>query len=184
MINLLPKQEKENLELLTKKKLSIVVGGVLMVSLGCLALILWALSLYILQQSYAQKITLDATAKTYQTPDIIATKNLIKKYNASFAAIDAFYKKSIYVSEALKLVSEIQKPANLRLTSIDMQTNKNTGKITMTIRGISETRDDLMAFKNNIENNEKISNVYFPLNNWIKPSDINFYMTLEIGSAG
>ena len=193
MINLLPPKEKEKLLFEKNKKLTIVLGNIIIISLVCLILILFSLNLYILGDVNYQRIILDNTKKKYQTQDFLLFQNLIKKYNASLVQVDNFYKEEIYFSDILKTISEIERPKGVYLTSLTINkvkeknlgvsaTSKSlaSGKIKVTIFGISDTRDNLLAFKENIENNKEITNIYFPPNSWIKPSNINFNLTFEI----
>lgn len=193
MINLLPPKEKEELLFEKNKKLIIVLGNVFLISLICLSLVLFSLHVYILGEINYQRIILDDTKKKYQTPDFLSFESIIQKYNASLVAIDTFYKKEIYFSDILKTISEIQRPKGVSITSIAINAMKennlpasakpkalSAGKTKVTISGMSDTRDDLLIFKSNIENNQKVTNVYFPPNSWIKPSDISFNLTFEI----
>ena len=192
MINLLPPKEKEELILEKNKKLVVILGNVVLISLVCLALVLFSLKFYILGEISSEKSFLDNTEKKYQNPDFLHFKNLLQKYNAKLIKIDAFYKKEIYFSGILKTILEIQRPKGLSLISININKTKEdnppqsttqktlrTGNIKVTISGISDTRDNLLIFKRNIENNKEIENLYFPPYDWIKPKDINFYLTFE-----
>lgn len=182
MINLLPPEEKERLILEKKKKLVIVLGNVIIISLICLILILFSLKFYILGEITSQKIALDNIEKKYQTPDFLLFKQIVQKYNSILVKIDNFYKKETYFNDALETILEIQKPDGLYLSDISVARIKENNKIKVTASGISDNRDNLSILKSNIENNEKIENFYFPPNNWIKPKDIEFYLTFEIMS--
>ena len=186
MINLLPPKEKEELSLEGNKKLVIVLGNLVLISLVCLILILFSLKFYILKEISYQKIVLDNTEKKYQASNFLSFKEIIQKYNANLVKIDNFYKKEIKVSDILKTILEVPRPEGLYFENISVENNKNgteNKKTKVTISGISKTRDNLLIFKENIENSKTIENVYFPPSNWVKNKDINFYLTLETKEA-
>ncbi len=192
MINLLPPKEKEELISERNKKLAIVLGNIIVISLACLALILFSLKFYILREINYQKNIYDNNEEKYQNPDFLLFKGLVEKYNTTLVQINDFYKKEIYFNDILKNVIEIQRPAGLYLTSIDIHRVKEdnlptsatsetlrAGKIKVSLSGVSNTRDNLLIFKSNIEKDEKIENVYFPSHNWIKPKDIIFNLNFN-----
>ncbi|MBI2050161.1 MAG: hypothetical protein HYT35_01750 [Candidatus Staskawiczbacteria bacterium] len=179
MINLLPPQEKENLLLERDKKLAIVLGYTIIIPLICLSLILFSVKLYISGQANRQKSILLATQTKYQTSDFLFYNDLIKKYNADLAKANAFYKKDLKFSDVIKIILGIPRPAELFFSDISIESSQDE-KIKIAIFGKSNTRDDLLIFKNNLENSGKIENVYFPPNNWIKAKNIDFYLTLEV----
>ena len=180
MINLLPPKEKEYLFLERNRKLVIILGYITIISLICLALVLFSLKFYILGQLNRQKNILDITETKYQTSDFSFYNNLIKKYNTDLVKANTFYKKEIYFSDVIKTILDIQRPDGLFFNDMSIKYSEEDNKIKTTISGISNTRDNLLIFKNNIENNNKIENIYFPPNSWIKTKNINFYITFEI----
>lgn len=188
MINLLPPQEKEHLLLEKRKKLIIILGWVFLMFLIFLTLVLFSVKFYILTQASWQEEVLTDLKNTYQTPDFLFFKDIIQKHNLSLKTADNFYKKEIYVSNALKAIAAIDRPAALHLTDVTvghlpLQPGQAQDTMLVTIFGVSDTRDSLVIFKSNVEQIHNIKNVYFPPNNWIKSADINFYMTFEVGLA-
>lgn len=180
MINLLPPQEKSELLMEKNKKLIVVLGCLILISLVYLSLILSALKYYILENITYQKTILESNEKKYQTKDFMDIKTQIQKYNASLGKVSNFYSKEIYLSNAIEEITLIPRPDGVVFDSITLSKKPTDTKIKVTISGTSKTRDNLLLFKNNIESNKKMENINFPPNNWIKPSDISFYMTLEI----
>ena len=163
------------------KKLAIIIGSMILISLCCLVLVLISLKFYILKEVFYQKTILSNIEKQYQTPDSMQVKGILQKYNKTFASIDNFYKTEIYFSDILKIILEVQRPQDLYFTNIVMEKSKDKeNRVKVGISGVSNTRDDLLVFKDNINGNKKIENVYFPPDSWIKQKDINFSLTFEI----
>ena len=183
MINLLPPKEKEGIISERNEKLAVVLGNLFIISLVCLALVLISLKFYILSEDTYSKINLESVKEKYQTSEFLSLKESIQKYNADLIKIDDFYKKEIYFSDALKVILNTKRPSGLYLNSINISeilNIKESDRVKAVISGVSNTRDDLQVFRDNLENNKKIVNVYFPPNSWVKPADVNFSITLEI----
>ncbi|MCX6723258.1 MAG: hypothetical protein NT094_04335 [Candidatus Staskawiczbacteria bacterium] len=179
MINLLPLEEKQEILLERKKKLSIIFGIIILVFLICLTLILLSIKFYILAETDYQKNILKQIEKEYQTPDFINSNNTIKKYNGILTQLDSFYKKEIYFNQALDITTKIKSPENLYLTSFSLNRDKN-GIIQVSVSGVSYTRDNLLIFKKSIEDDKEIKNPHFSTESWISPKDVKFSLTFEI----
>ena len=178
MINLLPPQEKEQLLLEKRRRLLMVLGNVLLIFLVFLTLVLFSVKFYILGQAVYQTQILTTLENQYQTPDFLFYKDLIEKHNYSLVLADQFYKKETSVSDAVKMISGIEKPAGLYLTNVTIEKGKDNA-IMASVSGISNNRDSLINFKSKIEEQKNIKNIYFPATNWIKPADFPFYVTFE-----
>jgi len=189
MINLLPPEEKELLIFEQRKNLAIIICIIFLAYLLSLALIFLIVNFSILLKIQQQQDMLSNSEKLYQNSDFVFFKNLVEKNNQSLNIIDKFYKNNSYVSDVVKSISEVEKPSGLNLTditiergaSVAIKVNQKDNGTTMrvTLLGLSDDRDTLSAFKENLEKNQKISNIDFPADNWLKAKDINFYLTFQ-----
>lgn len=185
MINLLPPNEKAELLAQRNKRLIIVLGNIILVFLICFILILFSLKFHILSEIRHQKYDLDNAEKNYQMPLTISTKDAIKQYNASLIKLEDFYKKETYISQVLKDVLDIPRSSGLYFSEVTIlkddknKTNQSSGNIKIFLSGTSATRDNLLVFKNNIEESKKIKNLYFPPESWVKDKNIHFNITFE-----
>lgn len=175
MINLLPPKEKEILLSEINKKLIVVLGIAVLVFLIFLSLVFFFLRYYFLQELFFQKEELSAAEKKYENSDIVRLGQVIGEYNADLAEINDFYKNKIYFSNLLKEISEIQEPEGLRLTRIISEKGSKTS-----VFGESKNRDALLAFKENLEKSEKIIEVEFSPNSWIKAKDVEFQFVFTV----
>ncbi|MBI3631459.1 MAG: hypothetical protein HY219_01155 [Candidatus Staskawiczbacteria bacterium] len=180
MINLLPPKEKEQLFLEKNKKLVVILGCILTISLICLALVLFLIKLYVSERVNNQKSILNFIETKNQAPDFSYYNDLIEKYNTNLIKVNTFYKKEIYFSDVIKTILDVQKPDGLFFNDMSIENDKENNKTKVAVFGTSDTRDNLLIFKNNIESNNKIRNVYFPANSWTKTKDVNFNVTFEI----
>lgn len=150
-----------------------------MVGLVCLILILLSFELYILSETDYQKIVSIQAKKDNQASDFVKLVNDIKRYNKTLAQINSFNKKEIYLNQILQTVVNVPRPAGVHLMNFSM-TRDDKGTIKGGISGISDTRDNLLLFKRNIESVEQIKNPYFSPESWTKPQNTNFSLMFEI----
>jgi hypothetical protein len=190
MINLLPPQEKKAIILDQTKNLAIILCVIFLAYFISLALILLIVNFSILITMQQQQDILTNSKKIYQDSDFIFYENVVEQNNQNLTKIDSFYKNNAYVSDALKEISGIDKSSGLSLTSIlvnqgklgDIKANQkpdNSKVLTVTLLGISDNRETLSQFKQNLEKDPKITNMVFPPDNWLKSTDINFSLTFE-----
>jgi len=182
MINLLPPEEKQKLLILKKERLAMVLGIVVLVALICMTLILLAIKFYILMDTDYQRSILSQADKSQQASGSAGFNAIIKKYNVILVQLDSFYTKEIYFSRAMDIINGVEKPKNLYITNFSLIRDK-TGKIQMSLYGISDTRNNLLTFKNNIERDKGIINPSFSPDSWIRPKNANFSLTFEIHEA-
>ncbi len=179
MINLLPLQEKIKLEKEQNRKLVLVLSFILLISLLCFVLLLLSLYFYIMVQVSYQKSLLDDARQQYQTKDFLQYKSIIKSSNQILAKANVFYKKELYFSQALAVISSIAKPDGVLFHDITMQHIGDKG-ISVAVTGSADNRENLLQFKTSVEAAKEITSAYFPPDNWIKSKDINFHVTFEI----
>jgi len=180
MINLLPPQEKRDLYSQAQTKLAIVLGNMALIVVVCLLLMLISLKFYLLGQVDYYQSLLQIAEKEYGTPSILAAKETVKNYNADLAKIDAFYRQQNNLSDALALVSTIQKPPGIHFSGISIAREKGAMTMLVTVSGTSDTRDTLIALRDTLSKNPKIQNVAFPPDSWTKDSAIDFQVTFQI----
>jgi Tfp pilus assembly protein PilN len=179
MINLLPSEDKKKLVLEEKKSLAKVWGLIVLVSLICLVLILLSIRFYILSETDYQKIILEQAQKEDLTMGLEKLNSDVQKYNGILEQLNSFYKKEVYYSQILEDINNILHPDGLYLTNFSLTRDKNA-MIKISLSGYSNTRENLLVFKKNIEQDQKIKNPSFSPTSWVKPKDVDFSLTLEI----
>ncbi|MEK7124284.1 MAG: hypothetical protein AAB877_01175 [Patescibacteria group bacterium] len=181
MINLLPPKEKERLLQEKNLKLAVILGNIVLVSIISLILVLVSVKFYILSQAEYHKTALSEIEKKYKTPEFLFFDNYIKTQNVKLQRVDNFLDNQSSFADSVKLILDIERPPGLSFSNILMHTDKESGnKIKTSISGFVDNRENLLIFKKNIENSQKIKNINFPPNNWIKPENIEFFLSFEI----
>lgn len=183
MINLLPIKEREELILAQNKKIAIILGFAILIISICLILILLSIKFYILGESVSQKFILEQAENKYQTSDFLTYKGLLQGYNKNFIQLKSFYKDKVQFNAALKNILEVERPEGVYFTDLFLTRSEDTNKIEAKLFGISNTRDNLLLFKKNLEERPKgypeIKNPNFSSESWINSKDISFYLTFE-----
>ncbi len=182
MINLLPPKEKEGFTLEIKKNLFITLGGIVLICLISLILVLFSLKFYILGEVNSRKIIFDQQEKRYQTPDFLLYKGIMQNYNDDLSKIRSFLNREIYFNDVLKNILEIKRPQGLYFTGLSLNRD-DSGKIKVIILGFSNSRENILLFRENIRENiqksDKINNLYFSPDSWIKAANSNFSVSFD-----
>lgn len=177
MINLLPSEEKDKLLLEQKKRIAIILWFLVLFFIICLILILFAAEIYLKSQLESQKTILIEVQKEYGQPEIQNLKEEIKEANSILIKLNSFYQKKIYFAEILERVSQTL-PQGTYLTNFSAIFSKEVLKISLS--GFALARENLFEFKKNLEKEEDFKEVFLPPANWVKPANIDFFVTFEL----
>jgi len=179
MINLLPLDEKE--EIFLRERLSLVsILAILFFSfLVSLFLILFSIKISLLGDLEVQKTFLEETEKEISTGEDL--KEIIKNSNLTFSNLDSFYQKELNLTQVLEKIAKLL-PSGAYLTNFNfsLPPKKEVFQGQISLSGFSESREVLLSFKENLEKEVEFSGVYFPPENWVKPSEINFTVTFKL----
>jgi len=183
-MNFLPLGEKKELALERSKKIILIVWVLFLFFLFCLVLALLFLNTYFKIKVKSENILLNSAKKEFNSSEIAKFKDEIKEANLNLKKLSSFYRKKIYYSDILKNVSEsIPESIYLNSLSISLSFVKKGGKIIdISLSGFSPTREKLLNFRKNLENNSYFYKVYFPPSDWIKAEDINFSATFRLNN--
>lgn len=182
MINLLPPQEKENIQGEKKLRMILNSGILFLVFLISFSLILLAIKIIISSQVEIQSIILERGESEFQKSQIKEFQKIIDSSNETISELNSFYRREIDFTYILEEISRTL-PEKTHLINIffSSQTDKDGERIlNCNLSGFSSTREILLQFKKNLENEDNFKEVYFPPSNWIAPNDINFSINFKI----
>jgi len=180
MLNLLPPDEKRFLVKERRRRLLTVLSFEFLIFLACIVLVLLALVFYGLGEVASQNFLLGQAAAEIQSPEFSYLKNVIQDYNGKLVLIDSFYKNNKITGNILNALLSVQRPPGLYFTKFSLIANDQSNGIKVVIAGKSNTRDNLIIFKKNIEAENKIKNVVFSPESWISQKNIIFNLTFDI----
>lgn len=175
MINLLPQKEKQDIQKEEQLKQVIIFGFLALFCFIFFYLILLFVKFDINKRLHQQEEALKQEEEKFE---MSKTKNLeeeIALLNKDIAVVDSYYKNKFYLSDIIEELSEI-KPSQIYLTNISY----NVESREVGVLGFSPKRENLSALKQNLEQSEKIKDIYFPASNWIKAENIDFFIRFKI----
>lgn len=174
MINLLPPQEKERLVKKETERMVIIWGFIIAVFLVSFAMSVLFTSIQVSSRAQAQELLLEGIRKELENPSVAALKKELISANRFLTRVEPFLLKDKRVSRIFSVIAS-RLPPGLYVTRLSYN---QPGAISL--EGFSPTRQALLIFKQNLEEEAFFSKVDFPPSNWIKPEDINFVVNLNI----
>jgi Tfp pilus assembly protein PilN len=175
MINLLPPKEKKDLLLREQKNIVFSLEILFLAFLISLSLILLAIKIWFAKDLEIQQLFLEEKKK-----EVLLQKDFEEKIinlNQTLLNLKSFYQKQISLTQVLEKISHLL-PRGIYLTNFNFNLKEKEGQITLT--GFCQDRETLLSFKKILEENGSFSEVYFPPENWVKPTDINFVVSFKI----
>lgn len=179
MINLLPPKEKRSLLMERNKRIAIILWFLLLFFLVCLILILFSIKIYLKGQIDSHKAFLAKSEEEFLQSESEEFQKKIESANTKFQKLSSFYNQRVYFSQVLGKISAIV-PANLYLTEISLAYSKEGDKINGSISGYAPFIEDVIKLEDSFKKEKQFQEVNFPLSNWVKETDIDFYVTFSI----
>jgi len=180
MINLLPLQQKEEIRKEGKLRMILILGVIFIASLVSFSLILLSIKISISAQIETQKIIFDQKEKEFQANENQQLEEKIKDFNITFSKLDTFYKKQFDLVQTLETISKLL-PQGAYLTNLNFAPIREGGEFRaqISLSGFSESREILLSFRENLENEKSFSEIDFPPENWVKLTNINFLVNFK-----
>ncbi len=176
MINLLPTKEKETLAKTNRWKLSVILSGI--VAVGCLVflLILVFINFFITFEIESRKGDIEKISHQIERDNLDKFEEKIEKYNRRFQEIESFYNARNSFKESLEKV--VNYTGDLDLDRISIEDGPDSLRVS--VSGFSRHRDNLIEFRNILNNDEKINRVNFSSESWIRDENIRFSVNFEM----
>jgi hypothetical protein len=180
MINLLPLKEKKEF-FSRRKRIAILIFWILVLFFFIsFSLVVFFVKYYLQLEIISQKDLINSSGGESFQGAVQSVSVKIDSINKDLTALDIFYKKNINFYDVVERISSIM-PQGVYLSSFNAETEEQADKeiLNISISGFAPTREALFEFKNKLEAENEFKNTYFPPANWIKPSDIDFIVTLK-----
>ena len=183
MINLLPPEEKEILNREERWKVIILLGIFILIFFVCLSLILFSIKTFIAGEAEVQKILFSQKEKEFKFSQSQILQEQINIYNEKLLKLETFYQEQSNFTGILEKIYETL-PAETYLTSLVItpslsQLEEKQG-MTYRLSGFSPTREKLLEFKKNLEEEENFNEIIFPLSSWVGSVNINFAVKFDV----
>lgn len=174
MINLLPLQQKQIL-LKEKEFREILILGIFLFTF----LLLLGLALFVIRIDIQAGLLLEQTlleSKKHESgfSQIKKSEEEIRSLNEIGSKLDSFYENKYYLISIFETLNQVM-PENMYLTNFSYDAQK--AKISLSC--FAPSREVLSQFKANLEQEQNFKELYFPASNWLKPNDIDFFVSFQ-----
>jgi Tfp pilus assembly protein PilN len=167
-LNLIPPTAKRNLKLTQVYKIikDLIIFILFLTIFVAIILLLIKMAL----QNNFNKVVTESTLTTKYAN--IFNKD-VKKFNEYLSAVDKIQQDYIPWSKFLVNLTKLI-PENINIKNLDIDSNK------ISITGWAKSRDELLLFKNNLENSELFNGVNIPLENLLQKDNVDFNIKASI----
>ena len=172
MINLLPQQEKKNVNIEYKARLITVVLFFVLI-LTTFTLIL-ASSVYV-SMSFKEKTAKDQLANFLMDNQIESDIDFLKNTNKKLSILQTKDMQSLIYRDIFETIAE--ESGEISITGISYQSDK--GEKGVLVNGISPNREQLLDFVKRLEQKD-FSEVTVPVSSFVKIQDLNFSLSIKI----
>ena len=177
MINLIPNQEKK--KMIKDFYYRLIVLALVMLCVSLLVAITALLPAYFLSNS---KKNIAYEKLEIQKAEILPafdqeTREILKQINNKLNIIENAQDSKFIVSEKFVNAIVSKKNSDIKLTQISYENNISNGK-KIHISGSASSRDVLLLFRKRLENSNSFKNVDLPISNFVRGSNIEFYLNL------
>ena len=179
MINLLPSQQKEELLNQWRLRLTLILGIVFLSFFLSLFLVLFLVKSYITADLKTEEINIEERQKKITLNQELEKE--ITESNNLLSELDSFYEKSSNLTHVLERINN-NLPSGTHLTGFNLSFLKQKGEemTKISLSGHCNNRERLIEFKENLEEEDIFSEVYFSPESWVKPTEIDFGVTFEL----
>lgn len=178
MINLIPKEEKK--KMITDFYYKLAILFVVMLDFCILVAFFSILPSYFISSIKYSLISAKLENQKLEPLSPLGEESLalVKDIDKKLVLVENFEKNKFLLSVQVINAILSEKRPDIKITQILYENNEINGrKISLT--GIASSREVLLSFRQTLEDNPTFKNVVLPISNFVKGSDINFYLSLS-----
>jgi len=175
MINLLPPKLKKEYDSYLTERFVIFFGSAALLILILFNVILGVTFVFLKIQSLALAQQAQALEESAQNKEFLALDksitDLVQKYRTVASVDDKIFRSLPVMEEIINIA-----PANIHLFSLSLERSEKQ----ITLSGFAPQRQDVIVFKDALDNSKFFEKVVSPLSNLVKETDILFNFTLVL----
>jgi len=182
MINLLPPTNKEALKQEETFRLTLILGILSILFFLCLSLLMLSIRIYVGGEIETQRIVVESARKGQEESPF----QKIRTLNGDIGSINEFYANQVKVSDVMRRIANAM-PQQVHLTSINYTSLSGTGRSgqrsehgRVSLAGFAAGAEDLLAFRDAIEQDEVFENALLPPSTWVVAQNIDFPLSFDI----
>ncbi len=172
-LNLIPPNKKVEIAKNAKLKTAIKTEIAMTIILAGLLVVLFSFK-YILNIGLSGEATLTSEIET------TGQFGKIKNYDNQFSAANERIKQLAAINQSQLYWSGVFEKISALIPDGITTDALSTDGYTLTISGLSDTRDNLISFKSKLENEKCFSNINLPLSNLVDKSNVAFQIVLDV----
>jgi Tfp pilus assembly protein PilN len=184
MINLLPLEERNSFVKERKLKLAVIFEVGFLLFLISLVFVLLAGKLYLRGEIESQRTFLSQREKEASFKTVEDFQKSLEAYNSKLQGISSFYGQQTFLTDVMQKLSSLLPPGcHLTSFSFRLKSDKSGQNMvggTVSLTGFAPTRESLLSFKENLEEEKSFEKVVFPPIDWAEPLNIDFSLTFEL----
>lgn len=173
-LNLLPPEEKNALMIEQSQRWIVFYGSAIAAILLIFAGLLGAIWLSINYQLKNAAAEFNSVQTSLKGRDLKSQEEQISQTNAFLKNLDNIQRGQKIYSDLLIALSDLV-PPGAKLTSLTID-EKNA----VALYGFAAQREQILAFKEALENSKLFKDIESPLSNLVKQTDINFYFNFNL----
>ncbi|HEX9722593.1 MAG TPA: PilN domain-containing protein [Candidatus Paceibacterota bacterium] len=171
MINLLPPENKEALKQEETFRLALILGILSILFFLCLSLLMLSIRIYVGGEIATQRFVVESARKGQEESPF----QKIRTLNGDIGSINQFYANQVKVSDVMRDIANAM-PPRVHLTSINY--TSPGGRVSLV--GFAAGAEDLLAFRDAIEQDEVFENAMLPPSTWVVSQNIDFSLSFDV----
>ncbi len=177
MINLIPKEEKK--KMLASFYLRLVILIVMVLGFCVLIALLSLLPSYFISSMKNSSISAELESQRLEPMPSLEKDSLalVQDIDKKLVLVENFEKNKFLISVKVINAILLRKKSNIKITQIIYENNETSGK-KINLAGIAPSREILLSFRQALEDSSAFKNVNLPISNFVKGSNIDFYLSL------
>jgi Tfp pilus assembly protein PilN len=175
--NLLPSEYRRRVRLEYRLRLVAVVGTFV-------CFFVFVSGILLLPSYFLSRVRLEAVSREYnewintgESKEYDNLDAMVQMVNKDITTALEYAEKYFSASGAFQQIVEIQ-PQSMRISELSYQ-GEQEGNHDITLRGIAETRDALLAFRDDLRMIPKVLDASVPLSDLVRTGDIPFTITIR-----
>ncbi len=174
-LNLLPPKEKKDLEF--EKTYTFVISVIMIIFIfgGLVASILYGIQAILSTNLHVLNYQISFKKQQIESGKYSKLSEDITNLNDQLKLLAQLETNHEYPSKIIKDWANLV-PSGIQITSLSIDLLKED----LSIKGKAKTRNDLLTFKENLENSKKFKNIQSPLSNLVLDKDIVFEFSGEL----
>jgi len=172
-LNLLPPGEKQKIASAQAQRKIFELGSMSLILISAFLALLSSIWLFLNIQQNSAAIIYQNTRNNSQNESFKKFENEISQVNQKLIYLDALQKESKHYSFVLEKLTELA-PPDIKFSSFSASGNK------ISLTGFAAGRRALLDLKDALSQSPYFNKVDMPLQNFLKQTDINFFVSFEI----